>query len=87
MLPVLLSSPYLRYKHTKPENPWLAPSHSWTKTKAHVVLTQARKNLIFSIMEKNNINVTLRRELGSDISASCGQLKIHYLEEGGLDEV
>ena len=38
-------------------------------------------------LEKNNINVTLRRELGSDISASCGQLKIHYLEEGGLDEV
>ncbi|NLW43207.1 MAG: 23S rRNA (adenine(2503)-C(2))-methyltransferase RlmN [Tissierellia bacterium] len=38
-------------------------------------------------LEKNNINVTLRRELGSDISASCGQLKIHYLKEGGLDEV
>lgn len=38
-------------------------------------------------LEKNDINVTLRRELGSDISASCGQLKIHYLEVGGLDEV
>lgn len=38
-------------------------------------------------LEKENINVTLRRELGSDISASCGQLKTHYLKEGGLDEV
>lgn len=27
------------------------------------------------ILEKNNINVTVRRTLGSDIDASCGQLK------------
>ena len=33
-------------------------------------------------LKANNINVTLRRELGSDISASCGQLKKSYLEEG-----
>lgn len=38
-------------------------------------------------LEKNNVNVTLRRELGSDISASCGQLRIHYLKEGGNNEI
>ncbi len=38
-------------------------------------------------LDKNNINCTLRRELGSDISASCGQLKKYYLEEGGLSEL
>jgi len=28
-----------------------------------------------AILEKNNINVTIRRRLGSDIDASCGQLR------------
>lgn len=36
---------------------------------------------------ENNINATLRRELGSDISASCGQLKKSYLKEGGTNEI
>lgn len=39
-------------------------------------------NVFKNKLENNNINVTLRRELGSDISASCGQLKKHYLKEG-----
>lgn len=34
-------------------------------------------------LDQKGINNTLRRELGSDISASCGQLKKHYLKEGG----
>jgi 23S rRNA (adenine2503-C2)-methyltransferase len=28
-----------------------------------------------NILEKNNISVTIRRELGKDISGSCGQLR------------
>ena len=27
------------------------------------------------ILEKNRINVTIRREMGSDIDAACGQLR------------
>lgn len=44
-------------------------------------------NIFKDKLEKNNINVTLRRELGSDISASCGQLKKHYLKEGEASEI
>ena len=31
-----------------------------------------------SILEKTGINVTIRRELGSDINAACGQLRNSY---------
>ncbi|MCR5672402.1 MAG: 23S rRNA (adenine(2503)-C(2))-methyltransferase RlmN [Lachnospiraceae bacterium] len=34
-------------------------------------------------LEKNNINVTIRREMGRDISASCGQLRRSYINECG----
>lgn len=37
-----------------------------------------------SILEKNSVNVTVRRTLGKDIEASCGQLrKKHIASEGG----
>lgn len=37
-----------------------------------------------SVLEKNSINVTVRRTLGKDIEASCGQLrKKHITTEGG----
>ncbi len=35
------------------------------------------------LLEKYGIHVTIRRELGRDISASCGQLRRSYLEENG----
>jgi len=31
-------------------------------------------------LEKNGINVTIRRELGRDIDGACGQLRRHYKE-------
>lgn len=43
------------------------------------------KNNILSfkkILETYGLNVTIRRELGKDISASCGQLRANYLKEG-----
>lgn len=46
---------------------------------------EARK--FFKRLKEEKINVTLRRELGSDISASCGQLKKSYLEEGERNEL
>jgi 23S rRNA (adenine2503-C2)-methyltransferase len=30
----------------------------------------------YDILQKNHINVTVRRTLGKDISASCGQLRL-----------
>ncbi len=36
---------------------------------------QARINAFISILEKYGINATVRRTLGSDINASCGQLR------------
>ena len=31
-------------------------------------------------LEKNGINVTIRREMGSDIDGACGQLRRRYVE-------
>jgi 23S rRNA (adenine2503-C2)-methyltransferase len=42
------------------------------------ILSQAQKSSVKEFMEilkSNNINVTLRRKLGDDIMASCGQFK------------
>lgn len=33
-----------------------------------------------NILEKNRINVTIRREMGADIDAACGQLRKSYIE-------
>jgi 23S rRNA (adenine2503-C2)-methyltransferase len=33
-----------------------------------------------NILEKNRINVTIRREMGTDIDAACGQLRKSYIE-------
>ena len=34
-------------------------------------------------LEKNGINVTIRREMGRDIDGACGQLRRKILEEEG----
>ena len=41
-----------------------------------------------NILEKNRINVTIRREMGSDINAACGQLRRSYTskDNGGREE-
>lgn len=36
-----------------------------------------------NLLENAGINVTIRREMGSDINAACGQLRRHYEEEKG----
>lgn len=44
---------------------------------------QSRQDDILSFknkLEKNGVNVTIRRELGRDIDGSCGQLRRHYME-------
>ncbi len=32
-------------------------------------------------LEKNRINVTIRREMGRDINGACGQLRKSYMDE------
>ena len=34
-----------------------------------------------NILEKNRINATIRREMGADINAACGQLRKSYIED------
>ena len=35
----------------------------------------------YDILKKNKINVTVRREFGSEVDAACGQLRSNYKEE------
>ena len=32
------------------------------------------------ILERNRINVTIRRSMGRDIDAACGQLRLHAMQ-------
>lgn len=43
--------------------------------------TPERIERFISILEKKSINVTVRRKLGSDIDASCGQLRLRKIKE------
>lgn len=43
--------------------------------------SESKKIQIFkNILEKNRINVTIRREMGADINAACGQLRKSYID-------
>ena len=35
----------------------------------------------YDILKKNKINVTVRKEFGSEVDAACGQLRANYKEE------
>lgn len=37
-------------------------------------------------LEKNRINVTIRREMGRDIDGACGQLRRSYMNKGDTDQ-
>ena len=37
-----------------------------------------------NILEKNRINVTIRREMGADIDAACGQLRKSYIDNNSI---
>ncbi len=52
----------------------LIPVNS-VKERDYVKSSSDRINSFIKILEKNGINVTVRRTLGSDINASCGQLR------------
>ena len=47
---------------------------------------QTRKIKTFqNRLENRNINTTIRKEMGSDISGSCGQLRRNYLDDGVIE--
>lgn len=51
---------------------------------SHIEYKKSSKEKIlkfYDTLKKNNINVTIRREFGSKVSAACGQLRSNY-EEG-----
>ena len=51
---------------------------------SHIEFKKSSKEDImkfYDTLKKNNINVTIRREFGSKVSAACGQLRSNYEEE------
>ena len=51
---------------------------------SHIEFKKSDNNKImefYDILKKNNINVTVRREFGSEVEAACGQLRSNYEEE------
>lgn len=51
---------------------------------SNTIYKKSNKNTImqfYDTLKKNNINVTVRKEFGSKVSAACGQLRANY-EEG-----
>jgi 23S rRNA (adenine2503-C2)-methyltransferase len=51
---------------------------------SHINLNKSDQTAIlkfYDILKKNKINVTIRKEFGSSVSAACGQLKSNYEEE------
>lgn len=54
-------------------------------TKPFKKVTHDQAELFFSILKKNNINVTLRMEHGSDIDAACGQLRAKTIKSKELN--
>ena len=51
---------------------------------SHIQYKQSKKESImkfYDTLKKNKINVTIRKEFGSTVSAACGQLRSNY-EEG-----
>lgn len=47
---------------------------------------QERINYFKKILESKGIQTTIRRRLGSDIDAACGQLRRRYLEGNGVEK-
>ncbi len=46
----------------------------------------ARQKQFISILNSHGFSATVRRTLGADIEASCGQLKRRYEKEGGMED-
>ena len=56
------------------------------KERGYTATTAKRVSALKNKLEKNNINVTIRREMGRDISASCGQLRRSFIKGKDLGD-
>lgn len=72
-----LLSNYLRYKQASvnliPANP--VPEHGFERPSKNAV------ERFVHILQKNRINATVRKEMGKDIDAACGQLRAKFAKE------
>ena len=51
---------------------------------SHIEFKKSKQEVIlkfYDILKQNKINVTIRREFGSNVEAACGQLRANYEEE------
>jgi len=51
---------------------------------SHIEFKKSKQEVIlkfYDILKQNKINVTIRREFGSNVDAACGQLRANYEEE------
>lgn len=74
-----LLSNFLRYKHATvnliPANP--VPEQGFDRPSKQTV------ERFLKILQKNRINATVRKEMGKDIDAACGQLRAKFAKEQG----
>lgn len=74
-----LLSNFLRYKHATvnliPANP--VPEQGFERPSKIAV------ERFLKILQKNRINATVRKEMGKDIDAACGQLRAKFAKEQG----
>ena len=72
-----LLSNYLRYKQASvnliPVNP--VPEQGFERP------SKAAVERFLRILQKNRINATVRKEMGKDIDAACGQLRAKFAKE------
>lgn len=72
-----LLSNYLRFKHASvnliPANP--VPEQGFERP------SRQRVERFLKILQKNRINATVRKEMGKDIDAACGQLRAKFAKE------
>lgn len=72
-----LLSNYLRYKNASvnliPANP--VPEQGFERPSKNAITRFVK------ILEKNKINATIRKEMGKDINAACGQLRAQFAKE------
>lgn len=72
-----LLSNYLRYKNASvnliPANP--VPEQGFARPSKNAITRFVK------ILEKNKINATIRKEMGKDINAACGQLRAQFAKE------
>ena len=50
------------------------------KERDYVQPSQKAAETFKQVLEKNGINVTIRREMGRDINGACGQLRKRFVE-------